>query len=124
VRDSYSNEEVTKIEDQAYEVGKTTGLREGKEERFIEGMSEAHDAVYTTLERLQQSLNDTMGIYMDMPEDITRQNPEVRELSAMYAVLNQFREMFIDNYDEAMRLHKHKNSWREEAEKLESEWSE
>lgn len=72
-------------------------------EEFIDGMAEVHEVVYTTLDRLQQSINDMMGVYMDMPDDITKQNPEVRELSAMHAVLTQFREMFIDNYDEAMR---------------------
>lgn len=109
MQDSYSAERVTEIEDKAYEVGKATGLRESSEE-FIDGMAEVHEVVYITLDRLQQSLNDTMGIYMDMPEDITRKNPEVKELSAMYAVLTQFREMFIDNYDEAMRnYHSSKN---------------
>ena len=94
------------------------------DEEFIEGMAEAHDVVYTTLERLQQSLNDMMGVYMDMPEDITRQNPEVKELSVMHAVLNQFREMFNDNYDDAMREHKASKAWREDTDQLKSEWPE
>lgn len=124
VQESYPADKVTEIENKAYEVGKSHGIYEGREEAFTEGMAEAHDVVYTTLERLQQSLNDTMGVYMDMPEDITRQNPEVRELSVMHAVLNQFREMFIDNYDEAMREHKSSKAWREDTDQLKSEWPE
>jgi len=93
-------------------------------EEFIDGMAEVHEVVYTTLDRLQQSINDMMGVYMDMPDDITRQNPEVKELSAMHAVLNQFREMFIDNYDEAMRNYYSSKSWREDAEELKGEWPE
>ena len=124
MRDFYPADEVTKIENQAYEVGKTAGLREGKEEAFQKGMAHAHEIVYQNIERLQQSLNDMMGIYMDMPDDITRQNTEVREFSAMYAVLNQFREMFVDDYDEEMREHKAAKAWREDTDQLKSEWPE
>ena len=88
------------------------------------GMAEAHDAVYTTLERLQQSLNDMMGIYMDMPQDIKAGSPELRELSAMHAMLNQFRELFNDNYDEVMRRHKPANDWNVDVDQLKGEWPE
>jgi len=124
MQDSYPAERVTEIENEAYEVGKTTGLREGNGEGFVEGMAEAHDVVWSTIDRLQQSLNDVMGIYMDMPQDIKRENPEVKELSAMHAVLSQFREMFVDNYDEAMREHKASKAWREDTDQLKSEWPE
>ena len=93
-------------------------------EDFQKGMAHAHEIVYQNIERLQQSINDMMGVYMDMPDDITRQNPEVRELSAMYAVLNQFREMFVDDYDEEMREHKASKAWREDTDQLKSEWPE
>lgn len=124
MQDSYPADRVTEIENEAYENGKAVGLREGGEDAFYEGMAEAHDVVFSTLDRLQKSLNDVMGVYMDMPNDITRQNPEVQELSAMYAVLSQFREMFIDNYDEAMREHKSSKAWREDTDQLKSEWPE
>ena len=74
-------------------------------EDFQKGMAHAHEIVYQNIERMQQSLNDVMGIYMDMPQGIKRENPEVRELSAMYAVLNQFRERFVDDYDDEFRKH-------------------
>jgi len=107
VRDSYSADEVTKIEDQAYEVGKATGLREGKEEGFVDGMAAAHDVVWSTVDRLQQSLNDVMGVYIDMKSPIyDEQNQQARELEVAYRILSEFRERFADDYDEVMRKHK------------------
>lgn len=106
MRDSYPADEVTKIEDQAYEVGKTTGLREGKEEGFIEGMAHAHEIVYQNIERMQQSLNDVMGIYMDMPSKHMHDHPSVAELEMGWRVLSHFKERFVDDYDEEFRKHK------------------
>jgi hypothetical protein len=105
VRDSYSANEVTKIEDQAYEVGKTAGLREGQEEAFQKGMAHAHEIVYQNIERMQQSLSDVMGIYMDMPSKLTQDHPSVAELEMGWRVLDQFKERFVDDYDDEFRKH-------------------
>jgi len=106
MQDSYPAERVTEIENEAYEVGKTTGLREGNEESFVEGMAAAHDVVWSTVDRLQQSLNDVMGVYMDMKSPIyDEQNQQTRELEVAYRILSEFRERFVDNYDEVMRKH-------------------
>lgn len=120
MQESYPAERVTEIENKAYEVGKTTGLREGREEAFIEGMCEVHDVVWTTLDRMKQSLNDVMGVYMAISSGTTPQNPEVRELEVMWAALDEFKEKFADNYDEAMREHKASKSWREDTDQLKS----
>jgi len=106
VRDFYPADEVTKIENQAYEVGKTTGLREGKEEAFQKGMAHAHEIVYQNIERMQQSLNDVLGVYLDVPSKLMHEHPVVSELEVAHQVLNQFRERFVDDYDEAMRTQK------------------
>ena len=70
------------------------------------GMSEVHDIVWDTVARLQQSLNDVMGVYIDMELVYDEQGPQVRELEVAYRILSEFRERFIDDYDEVMRKHK------------------
>ena len=71
------------------------------------GMSEVHDIVWDTVARLQQSLNDVMGIYMDMKsEPYNEENQQARELEVAYRILSEFRERFADNYDEVMQKHK------------------
>ena len=94
------------------------------EDNFIEGMAAAHDAVWGTLDRLQQSLNDVMGVYIDMKSVYDEQNPQARELEVAYRILSEFRERFTDNYDEVMREHKSAKAWREDTDQLKSEWPE
>ena len=70
------------------------------------GMSEVHDIVWDTVARLQQSLNDVMSVYIDMELVYDEQGPQARELEVAYRILSEFRERFIDDYDEVMRKHK------------------
>ena len=76
------------------------------EEDFQKGMAHAHEIVYQNIERMQQSLNDVMGIYMELPSKLMHEHPIVSELQVAHEVLSQFRERFVDDYDEVMRKHK------------------
>ena len=75
-------------------------------EDFQKGMAHAHEIVYQNIERMQQSLNDMVGIYMELPSKLMHDHPIVSELEVAHQVLNQFRERFVDDYDEVMRKHK------------------
>lgn len=79
------------------------------EDAFIEGMAAAHDVVWSTVDRLQQSLNDVLGVYLDVPSRLMHEHPVVSELEVAHQVLNQFRERFVDDYDEVMRKYKSEN---------------
>ena len=84
-------------------------------------MATAHDVVWTTVDRLQQSLNDVMSVYIDMESVLTQESQLIRELEVAYRTLSEFRERFVDNYDEAMGKHKAKE-WQTSVEQLKSEW--
>jgi len=104
------------------QIEEITGEEMDNEDAFIEGMAEAHDVVWSTVDRLQQSLNDVMGIYMDMKSGIyDEQNQQAKELEVAYRILSEFRERFADNYDDAMREHKAAKAWREDTDQLKSE---
>jgi hypothetical protein len=68
-------------------------------------MAHAHEIVYQNIERMQQSLSDVMGIYMDMPSKLTQDHPSVAELEMGWRVLDQFKERFVDDYDDEFRKH-------------------
>ena len=72
-------------------------------EDFQKGMAHAHEIVYQNIERLQQSLNDVMGMYIELPPRLMEEHPIVSELQAAHEVLSQFRERFVDDYDDEFR---------------------
>jgi len=74
-------------------------------EDFQKGMAHAHEIVYQNIERMQQSLNDVLGVYLDVPSKLMHEHPVVSELEVAHQVLNQFRERFVDDYDDEFRKH-------------------
>lgn len=92
-------------------------------DEFYKGMAHAHEIVYQNIERLQRSINDVMGIYQDMQSPIYEENPQVRELEFGWRTLALFKDLFVDDYDEAMDKVK-MEQWREGVDDLKSEWGE
>jgi SMC interacting uncharacterized protein involved in chromosome segregation len=86
-------------------------------EEFYKGMAHAHEVVYQNIERLQRSISDVMSIYQDMQSPTYEDNPQVRELEVAWRTLALFRDLFVDNYDEAMDKVK-MQEWREASDDL------